>query len=331
MSWDVIDLSQLPPPDIIDTPDFETILKDWLAKFTELAPEYLAVLLESDPAMRNMQTGSYRELLLRQRINEACKNLMLAYATGNDLDHIAANRGVLRHLIDPGDPNALPPVDPVYEDDESLRRRAQMAPEGYSTAGPDGAYIFHTLNAHADILDASVDAPQFALYDPPEEARAFLPENAIVLTVTHDAGLPEPFPGDVAVHVLSASGNGVPSEDVLAAVRASLNSEEIVPLTDHPHVRAAEIVPYAIEAELVFYPGPSADICLEAAMAAAQEYAGSMHKMGYDVTLSGILAALHQPGVQNVRLISPATDLIIQKHQASYCTGITLRKGGTDV
>ena len=90
-------------------------------------------------------------------------------------------------------------------------------------------------------------------------------------------------------------------------------------------------MPYAIEAELVFYPGPSADICLEAAMAAAQEYAGSMHKMGYDVTLSGILAALHQPGVQNVRLISPATDLIIQKHQASYCTGITLRKGGTDV
>ena len=232
MSWDVIDLSQLPPPDIVDTPDFETILKDWLAKFTELAPEYLAVLLESDPAMRNMQTGSYRELLLRQRINEACKNLMLAYATGNDLDHIAANRGVLRHLIDPGDPNALPPVDPVYEDDESLRRRAQMAPEGYSTAGPDGAYIFHTLNAHADILDASVDAPQFALYDPPEEARAFLPENAIVLTVTHDAGLPEPFPGDVAIHVLSASGNGVPSEDVLAAVKASLNSEEIVPLTD---------------------------------------------------------------------------------------------------
>lgn len=331
MSWDVIDLPQLPAPNIIENLDFESILKNWVTKFSGLAPDLVASLLESDPAMRNMQAGSYRELLLRQRINEACKGLMLAYATAEDLDHIAANRGVKRHLIDPGDPDALPQIEPTYEDDESLRRRAQMAPEGYSTAGPDGAYIFHTLNAHADILDASVDAPQFALHEPTDEAKALLPEKSIVLIVTHDAGLENPIPGDVVINVLSRKGEGIPDEEVLAAVNSNLNKDEIVPLTDYPRPRAAEIIQYEIEAELVFYPGPSADVCFEAAERSAQAYADATHKMGYDVTISGIHAALHQPGIQNVRLISPATDIIIDKHQASYCTGITIRKGGTDV
>lgn len=331
MSWDVIDLPQLPAPNIVEHLDFETILKNWVAKFSGLAPDLVASLLESDPAMRNMQTGSYRELLLRQRINEACKGLMLAYATAEDLDHIAANRGVKRHLVDPGDPEALPPIEPIYEDDESLRRRAQMSPEGYSTAGPDGAYIFHTLNAHADILDASVDAPQFALHEPTDEAKALLPQKSIVLIVTHDAGLENPTPGDVVINVLSRKGEGIPDEEVLEAVNKNLNKDEIVPLTDYPRPRAAEIIQYEIMAELVFYPGPSADVCFEAAERGAQAYADATHKMGYDVTISGIHAALHQPGIQNVRLISPATDIIIDKHQASYCTGITIRKGGTDV
>lgn len=128
-----------------------------------------------------------------------------------------------------------------------------------------------------------------------------LPEKAIVLVVTHNAGLENPMPGDVTVNILSRTGEGVPSEEILAAVDGSLNSEEIVPLTDHPHPCAAEIISYEIEAELIFYPGPSADVCLEAAEKSAREYAAATHKMGYDVTISGIHAALHQPGVQNVR------------------------------
>ena len=331
MSREVIDLSQLPPPNVIEELDFETILKNWLSQFTKLAPDYVASLLESDPAMRNMQVGSYRELLLRQRINEACKNLMLAYAAGENLDHIAANRGVRRQLLEPGDPEALPPVAPVNEDDESLRRRAQMVPESYSTAGPDGAYIFHALSAHSEVLDANVDAPRFELVEVSDEIMAVLPKRAIVLTVNYDAGLENPLPGDVVINILSRLGEGKPSGEVLSAVAARLTSEETVPLTDHPHPRAVEIIPYEIEAELVFYPGPSSNVSLEAARKGALEYTEATHKIAYDVTVSGIHAALHQPGVQNVYLISPTHDIIVQKHQASYCTGITLRKGGTDV
>jgi phage-related baseplate assembly protein len=48
------------------------------------------------------------------------------------------------------------------------------------------------------------------------------------------------------------------------------------------------------------------------------------------VTLSGLFAALHQPGVQRVDLTSPAASLTIGSAQASWCTGITLTNGGVD-
>jgi phage-related baseplate assembly protein len=38
-----------------------------------------------------LQVVAYRELLLRQRINEASKAVMVAYAASADLDQIGAN------------------------------------------------------------------------------------------------------------------------------------------------------------------------------------------------------------------------------------------------
>ncbi|NUV25651.1 hypothetical protein MS6204_04603 [Escherichia coli] len=42
--------------------------------------------LESEPATKLLQENAYRELLLRQRINEAAQAVMVAYAMGGDLD-----------------------------------------------------------------------------------------------------------------------------------------------------------------------------------------------------------------------------------------------------
>ncbi len=41
--------------------------------------------LESEPATKLLQENAYRELLLRQRINEAAQAVMVAYAMGGDL------------------------------------------------------------------------------------------------------------------------------------------------------------------------------------------------------------------------------------------------------
>ena len=65
-----------------------------------------------------------------------------------------------------------------------------------------------------------------------------------------------------------------------------------------------------------------------AAQAAAEAYASAQHRLGKDITISGIHAALHQPGVARVDLSSPAANIAISDEQAGYCTEIDLTDGG---
>ncbi|MCQ4015966.1 baseplate assembly protein, partial [Klebsiella pneumoniae] len=115
----VIDLSQLPPPQIVDVPDFENLLTERKAEFVALFPaeEQEAVArtlaLESEPVVKMLQENVYRELLLRQRINEAAKAVMVAYSGGDDLDNLGANNNVQRRVITAADDTTTPPTEAV--------------------------------------------------------------------------------------------------------------------------------------------------------------------------------------------------------------------------
>jgi phage-related baseplate assembly protein len=85
-----IDLSKLPAPALIDELDFEVILGNMRDKMRELCPEWTGYELESDPANKVMEVAAYREMLIRQRVNEAARGVMMAFASGSDLDHLAA-------------------------------------------------------------------------------------------------------------------------------------------------------------------------------------------------------------------------------------------------
>jgi phage-related baseplate assembly protein len=296
--YTAIDLSLLPPPAVVEVIDFETILAELKASLLAMAPELASVLaLESETAVKILEVVAYREMLLRARINDAAKAAYLPTATGADLDNLAAFYGVQRLTIEPGNLLAVPPVAPVLESDAELRRRTQLALEGFSTAGPVGAYVFHALSADAQVLDVS----------------------AISET-----------PGDVTVSVLSRIGNGAASPELIATVLAALSAEEVRPLCDTVGVQSAAIVTYAINATLYFYDGPDRGVVLAAAETAATAYAAAQHRVGRDVTLSGLYAALHQPGVQRVVLATPVANLVIGPTQASWCTSITLTDGGID-
>lgn len=292
-----IDLSRLPSPTVVEVLDYEVLLAarkaDFLARFpVEQQAELGARLaLESEPLTKLLEENTYRELLLRQRINDAARAVMLAYAQGADLDQIGANYNVYRLTIDAGDSSAIPPRPPVLESDADFRRRIQLSPEGYTTAGSEQSYVFHGLSAAADVADISAISPQ---------------------------------PGAVTVYVLARSGDGSASEELLAAVRAALNAEHVRPMTDQVNVQSASIIPYSIEAELVMLPGPDSAVVRAAAQAAVEAYAAAQHAMRRDVTLSGLYAALHQPGVQRVELSSPSANLVIGDGEASHCTAITL-------
>lgn len=86
----MIDVSKLTAPKIIEELDYETILDQMKIKLAELMPDWTAADLESDPANKILEVAAYREMLIRHRINEAAKAVMVAFATGSDLDHLAA-------------------------------------------------------------------------------------------------------------------------------------------------------------------------------------------------------------------------------------------------
>ena len=334
-AFTAVDLSKLPAPDAVQQLDYEAILADMSQDFQRrmsAVGKAFTALLESDPAFKNMEVAAYRETLVRQRANEEVMAVMLAYAQGADLDQIGANFGVERLVLVPADPEAVPPVEAVMEANDDFRRRIQLSFEGFSTAGPTGAYIFHALGADGDVLDVGVDSPRFDSYIPPQDMQmpAELPESLVMLICTYDAGLAKPMPGDVVISILSRLDNGVASGEILDAVDAVLSDESIRPLTDHVIVKSAEIVEYTVQAELTVYNGPDSGVVLRTARDALNAYTEKMHRIGLDVTRSGLYAALHQEGVQNVNLILPAEDIVIGKREASYCTGTDITIAGVD-
>ncbi|WP_139539408.1 baseplate assembly protein [Klebsiella spallanzanii] len=299
----VIDLSQLPAPEVIEELDYETIFAERIATLISLYPEderevaARTLSLESEPIVKVLQENAYREVILRQRVNEAAKAGMVAYAIKSDLDQLAANNNVERLTITPADDTQIPPVAAEMEADSDLRQRIPEAFEGMSVAGPTGAYEFHALSADGRVADASANSPA---------------------------------PAEVTIAVLSREGDGTASDDLLMVVSAALNDESVRPVADRLTVVSAEIVNYAVDAVLYVYPGPATEPILAAARAQLTAYITEQRRLGRDIRMSAIYAALHVQGVQRVELRQPLADVVLDKTQAAYCTKASVIIGGSD-
>jgi phage-related baseplate assembly protein len=292
-----IDLSQLPPPEIVEPIEYEALLAERKARLVSLYPEseraeIAATLeLESEPLVRLLQENAYREMLLRQVINDRARSTLLAYARRNTLEHIAALFDVERLVVSAGDP--ANGIDPVYEDDDSLRERVQLAPRGFSVAGPVDAYVFHARSADGRVLSATAYSPQ---------------------------------PCVIIVTLLSREGDGTASAELIDIIKTALESKR--PQADEVIVRSATIIPYEIRATLRFFRGPDRIVASAEAAQRAANFAARMHRIGTEVTLDGIYSSLRATGVQKVLLDSPASGVQVTRDEASYCTGIHLTDGG---
>jgi phage-related baseplate assembly protein len=283
-----IDLSRVPLPDLIEPLSFEVILSE-IKAYANLV--YPFIDLESDPVVMLMEAFAYRETHLRARINDAGRGAFLATASGADLDNLAALFGVVRLILSPADLSATPVVEAVFESDAALRYRAQLALEGFSTAGPRDAYRFHALSVDARIIS---------------------------LTVT------SPAPGSVLVLYYAADPDGSQVTDLTDPIFAALSDDNIRPLCDTVIVQPAAIVAYDITAVLDIGTGPDAEIVRQASQDAATAYAASRRLIGEPVPLSGLYAALHQPGVDSVTLSSPAAEVSVTTGQVAIVDTITV-------
>ncbi|MGP3272911.1 baseplate assembly protein [Serratia marcescens] len=298
-----IDLSQLPAPNVVEPLDYETLFTERKATLISLYPadqqEAVArtLALESEPIVKLLQENAYREILLRQRVNDAAKAVMLAHATGEDLDQLGANFNTPRLVIAPADESAIPPTPAVMEADEDYRLRLQDAFEGMSTAGSAGSYRFHARSADGRVADVTAISTS---------------------------------PANVTVTVLSRDGDGSASAELLQVVSAALNDEDVRPVADRVIVQSAKIAPYVIEAVLYLYPGPEVAPILTAAKQRLHNYVLTMRRLGRSIRRSGIIAALTVEGVERVEVAKPASDIVLDKTQAGYCTGVNITPGRAD-
>lgn len=300
-NFTAVNLSQLPAPQVVEVLSFEeivaAIIADFKARQLAAGQAYTAVV-EGDPVYKMAEAAAYREMMVRNRVNESAKAVMLAYAVDADLDNLGANVGLTRLVVQEADNTTIPPTPRVMESDDDFRARIQLAPEGYTTAGSEGSYQYHTRNADGKIRDVQVLSPT---------------------------------PGAVLIYISNKEGNGTATLDMLANVRNALSSLTVRPLTDQVTVQSAAPVNYAVNANLQIYQGPDPAVVMAAARAAVLTYTENQKKIGYDVTTSGLIAALQQPGVHKVTLVAPTGDVVVGDGQVGYCTSITVNQVALNV
>ncbi|MDD1136040.1 baseplate J/gp47 family protein [Pseudomonas sp. TNT2022 ID233] len=291
----LVDLSELPAPDVLEPLDFEDTYSEALSVFRGHMGQNWTASLESDPVTKLLEVGSYIKLGNRARVNDAAKAQLLAYAAGTDLDHLAANVNLKRLVIQAADPLAVPPVEAVMESHDALRERVQLAYEGLTTAGPRNSYILHARNASALVADATAESPE---------------------------------PACVDVTVLGLEGDGTAGPELLALVAAAVNDDDVRPVGDRVTVRGAEILRYRVDAVLHMKgAGPENDAALTEAIRRLQTWINPRRRLGVEVARSGVDAQLHVAGVGRVEL-KGWQDLKPTKAQAAYCTGYTVVLGG---
>lgn len=279
-----IDLSQLPPPKAIEEFTFEAIFASKKARLIELCPNHIkdvvaaTLELESEPLTIDLQQQAYSEMLLRQRINEATLVTFLAFATGSDLDHIAASRNMSRKIIQAANPHANPPVAQINESDSSLRRRVQLYPEKLAAAGSRLAYIAHALD-----LDDVADA--YAV---------------------------QPRAGDVLVYIQSHSNAGIASRKLLAHVQQYLSAEDKRPLCDSVTVQAATAKPITLRYATRYQSQLGKTSVQQAQQTALQQLIAEHSGLGAQLALSKIIGALDVVGAEKVILHEPQHDVICQ-------------------
>lgn len=295
-----IDLAQLPDPDIVEQIDYEQILAERKAYAVSLWPaeqqaELAATLaVESEPLTKLLQENAYREMLLRQRVNEASLANMLAKAKGKDLEQLAGNVNVERLVVTPANSAAVPPIVAVMESDDSLRERAQMAWEGLSTAGPRNSYILHARSADGRVADATAESPA---------------------------------PAEVVVTVQGLTGDGSVNQTLLNIVSQYLSDDDRRPVADRLTVQSATVLPYQVDAVLYLATtGPEAEPIREAAQARLVTFISQRRRLGVEISESAIHAALHVEGVRKV-VLHDWVDITPNEAEAAYCTGYSVTVG----
>lgn len=185
------------------------------------------------------------------------------------------------------------------ESDEDLAERIRLAPNSFSVAGPERAYVFHAYSVSSSIIDVAVTSPT---------------------------------PGVVNISPLIEGGT-LPSEEMLAQVEAYLNSDTIRPLTDEVHA----IAPTPVEFEIVVDYWVSEEdknklaTIQKAVTDAAESYRlWQQTKIGRDISPARLIHDLIGAGAARIdsATMKPANFVELQANEVAQCTKVTVTYKG---
>ena len=178
--------------------------------------------------------------------------------------------------------------------------RASM--DAYSTAGPQGGYIYHAKRVSTKIADVAANSPT---------------------------------PGTVDLYVLMDDGT-IAQPEIKNAVLAACSADTVRPLTDLVSVKDPETAAYDI-AFTYYIPAesPLSPADIEAAVDAAvkQYVAWQCGRLGRDINPSYLIGLLMQTGIKRVDLTAPAFTVLRDGSnqdtpQVAAVGGITATNGG---
>lgn len=318
------DLSDLGDVPQVVPVDFETIKAgrdDYLiAALAAFGIDYDLTKLETDPlVIAYSQGGGYQEMLFRQRVNEAIRGLSLATAIGGDLDHIGATYAGIGRLIyenaeddQPANSqwNAL--LGKWVEADATFRARIVLAFEAFSTAGPEGAYVFHSLE-----LDGVRDIADAVVYSEEDDATYSDP---VLYADAYSMGLiSAPFAGradadpvlapEILIVVLPTTQYGAADKALLDRVFTACTAEEVRPIGDNIRIEAAAVIAYDIQVTLYYAPGADASALAAKAKERLEAYAADRRRIGLAIQREVIGGRAAVDNKVTVEVILPAADI----------------------
>lgn len=317
--YGAIDLSAYRLPDILEALTVEAYLlrnKDlFVAAWDAIRgdqPPIDTLELEHEPAVAQLRVAAELERLLRGHVNDRTKAVTLAGARGAMLDHLAMTYfgGLTRRVITP----AASSAPAVMEDDETFRQRIALAPESWSTCGPEGAYLFWALSASGDVLDVAAYSE--------DEGVCLAPRIRIVS--------------------LGRAGMTQTPEALNATVKAALDRAERRPMGDLVTVESAVETPFNVHLTLAVRAGASGELVRLAAETRIRAYcegrlrwagdgvSGPVWLIGRRIgrdTLAGV-ASGGDPNIVEVTIHTPASD--VNAPHPGYTAAALLGVGAAD-
>lgn len=300
--------------------DIKAARDDFLvAALARVGIDYDVTGLETDPmVIAYSEGGGFQEMNFRQRVNEAIRGLSLATAITGDLDHIGATyAGIGRLVYDNAedDQPANSQWDPLrgkwVETDTIFRARIKLAFEAFSTAGPEGAYVFHALELDGvrDISDAAAYSEEDgATYSATLHADAYSMGLIAAPFTGRGEGDPVLAP-EILIVALPTIAYGAADQALLNRVFTACTAEDVRPLGDNVRVEAATITPYNIDVTLYYAPGSDASAMAAAAQTRLEAYAADRRRIGLSIQREVIGGRAAVDNSVTVEVTSPATDI----------------------